>query len=79
MTESVKPPRPLKALPAFIFLLGLIYLLLGIFQPLNPFDEGFINYGAERVSHGDVPYRIRLYEKKKKKKKKKKKNLTKAS
>ena len=57
MTESGPPPRPLKALPACIFLLGFIYLLLGIFQPLNPFDEGFINYGAERVSYGDVPYR----------------------
>lgn len=43
--------------PTLVFLLGFACLLLGIFQPLDPFDEGFIVVAAQRILHGAVPYR----------------------
>jgi hypothetical protein len=34
-----------------------LYLLAGITQVVNAYDEGFAVYGAARVLHGEVPYR----------------------
>ena len=39
------------------FVLGFVYLLLAIFQPLAIYDEGLVIYSAERVARGEVPYR----------------------
>jgi len=36
---------------------GLLFLLWGIHQPMNVFDEGFAVYNAFRVMNGEVPYK----------------------
>ena len=41
----------------YLLLLGFVYLVIGMFQPLNPYDEGVVSYAAERVANGAVPYR----------------------
>lgn len=42
-------------IPTFLLLLG--YLAYGSTRGITVFDEGFICYQAERVSHGGIPYR----------------------
>jgi hypothetical protein len=42
---------------AVLAVAGCGFVLLGLGGPVNPYDEGFILYGADRVTHGDVPYR----------------------
>src|SRR5437879_3682485 len=40
-----------------LFVVAFAYLVPGINQPVNIYDEGIIAYSAVRVAHGDVPYR----------------------
>ena len=40
-----------------LFGLALVYLLPGINDPVNLYDEGIVAYGATRVASGEVPYR----------------------
>jgi hypothetical protein len=47
----------LRALPIMVAFELLAYLLAGIKQPVNAYDEGFALFGAARVLSGDVPYR----------------------
>ncbi|MBK1662641.1 hypothetical protein, partial [Paracraurococcus ruber] len=51
------PRRPGLALPALVFLAALALQLAGYERVLNPYDEGIILVGAERVLQGEVPYR----------------------
>jgi hypothetical protein len=46
-----------RALPIIVASELLAYLLAGIKQPVNAYDEGFALFGAARVLSGDVPYR----------------------
>jgi hypothetical protein len=52
-TVERQPPRPAALLLGLALLAGA--LRLG--RPLAPFDEGFLLVGAERLLHGELPYR----------------------
>jgi hypothetical protein len=40
-----------------LMLAQFVYLMAGITQVVNAYDEGFVLYGASRILNGDVPYK----------------------
>jgi len=46
-----------KSLILILFILQLLYLLVGINSIVNIYDEGVTVYGATRILEGDVPYK----------------------
>ncbi len=40
-----------------LFIIAFVYLIPGINQPVNVYDEGIVAYSAVRVMEGQVPYR----------------------
>ena len=45
------------ALKGLMLAMALALLLVGIRQPVNIHDEGYVLYGATRISTGEIPYR----------------------
>ena len=57
IAKTISLVRLAKIVMSLLAVLGVLYLLLPIKQPMNLYDEGVTVYGAMRVSRGEVPYR----------------------
>jgi hypothetical protein len=55
--RRVLPALPTLGLALLLLIVGFVYLIPGINQPVNIYDEGIIAYSAVRVMDGHVPYR----------------------